>query len=141
GKTLQLTASIGLSLINETSSSAEIAIEQAVGAVEKVRAEGGNAARLYEPEMTDDEKQERDIATEEQQAQHSDGVRLLFQPIISSRGSDEEYYEVLLRMLNQEGEEISPKQFLETASRMGVSSKIDRWVVLESIKMLSQHRG
>src|SRR5690625_5643906 len=48
-KTLQLTASIGLSLISETTTSAEAAIDQAVEAMEKARAEqDGNAARLYE---------------------------------------------------------------------------------------------
>ncbi|MDQ2076472.1 EAL domain-containing protein [Marinimicrobium sp. ABcell2] len=141
GKTLQITASIGLSLINDTTTSAEAAIDQAVNAMEKARAEhGGNAARLYEPEMTEDEKQERDIASEVQHALDSDRFRLLFQPIISLRGSEEEYYEVLLRMLNDQDEEVSPKEFLETANKMGVGGKIDRWVILESIKMLSQHR-
>lgn len=141
GKTLQLTASVGLSLINETSSSAETAIDQAINAADKVRLEEkGNAVRLYEPEMTADERQERDIAAEVQHALDNDRFRLLFQPIIALRGSGEEYYEVLLRMLNDQGEDVAPKQFLETAAKMGVSSKIDRWAILESIKMLSQHR-
>jgi len=140
-KTIQLTASIGVALINDTSSSAEEVIEQAVGAMEKVRTEQkGNAARLYEPEMTEDERQERDIITEVQHALDNDRFRLLFQPIINLRGSDEEYYEVLLRLMNKNDEEVSPKEFLETAANMEVSHKIDRWVILESIKMLSQHR-
>lgn len=142
GKTLQLTASVGLSLINETSSSAETAIDQAINAADKVRLEDkGNAVRLYEPEMTADERQERDIASEVQHALDNDRFRLLFQPIIALRGAGEEHYEVLLRMLNDQGEDVPPKQFLETAAKMGVSSKIDRWAILESIKMLSQHRA
>ncbi len=142
GKTLQLTASIGLSLINDTSSSAEAVIDQAINAADKVRLEDkGNAVRLYEPEMTADERQERDIATEVQHALDNDRFRLLFQPIIALRGAGEEYYEVLLRMLNDQGEDLAPKQFLETAAKMGVSGKIDRWAILESIKMLSQHRA
>ncbi len=141
-KTLQLTASIGLSLISETTTSAEAAIDQAVEAMEKARAEqDGNAARLYEPEMSDDERQERDIAADVQRALESDRFRLLFQPIISLRGSEDEHYEVLLRMLNEHDEEVSPSEFLETANRMGVGNKIDRWVILESIKQLSQHRA
>lgn len=142
GKTLQLTASVGISLINDTTSSAESAIEQAVSAMEKIRAEqGGNSARLYEPAMSDAEKKERDIMTEVQQALDNDRLRLLFQPIINLRGSDDEYYEVLLRLLNHDNEEVSPKEFLDAAAKMNVSHKIDRWVILESIKMLSQHRS
>ena len=140
-KTIQLTASIGVALLNDTSSSAEEVIEQAVGAMEEVRAEQkGNAARLYEPKMTEDERQERDISAEVQNALNNDRFRLLFQPVINLRGSDEEYYEVLLRLLNKNDEEVSPKEFLETAANMEVSHKIDRWVILQSIKMLSRHR-
>ena len=140
-KTIQLTASIGVALINDTSSSAEEVIGQALGAMEKVRTvQKGNAARLYEPEMTEGERQERDIMAEVQNALDNDRFRLLFQPIINLRGSDEEYYEVLLRMLNKHDEEVSPKEFLDTAANMEVSHKIDRWVILQSIKLLSRHR-
>lgn len=142
GKTIQLTASIGVSLINETSSSGESVIEQAVSAMEKIRAEDkGNGARLYEPEMSADERKERDIMAEVQHALDNDRFRLLFQPIINLRGSDDEYYEVLLRLLNHDDKEVSPKEFLDAAAKMNVSHKIDRWVILESIKMLSKHRA
>lgn len=142
GKTIQLTASIGVSLINETSSSGESVIEQAVSAMEKIRSEEkGNGARLYEPEMSADERKERDIMAEVQHALDNDRFRLLFQPIINLRGSDDEYYEVLLRLLNHEDKEVSPKEFLDAAAKMNVSHKIDRWVILESIKMLSKHRA
>ncbi|WP_347330640.1 EAL domain-containing response regulator [Marinimicrobium locisalis] len=142
GKTIQLTASIGVSLINETSSSGESVIEQAVSAMEKIRAdEKGNGARLYEPEMSADERKERDIMAEVQYAMENDRFRLLFQPIINLRGSEDEYYEVLLRLLNHEDKEVSPKEFLDAAAKMNVSHKIDRWVILESIKMLSKHRA
>jgi len=142
GKTIQMTASIGVSLINETSSSAEAAIDQAVGAMEKIRAEQqGNAARLYEPDMSDAEKREKDTMKEVQRALDNDRFRLLFQPIINLRGSHDEYYEVLLRLLNNNDEEVSPREFLDAAEKMKVSHKIDRWVILESIKMLSQHRA
>ncbi len=142
GKTIQMTASIGVSLINDTSSSAESVIEQAASAMEKVRAENqGNGARLYEPEISADERKERDVMAEVQQALDNDRFRLLFQPIINLRGSDDEYYEVLLRLLNGKGEEVSPTEFLDAAAKMNVIQKIDRWVILESIKMLSQHRS
>ncbi len=141
GKTVQLTASIGVSLLTENSTSAETVIEQALKAMEQARAAGGNKALLFEPELTEDEREERDMIAEVQQALDNDRFRLLFQPIISLRGSEEEYYEVLLRLVSEDGEEVSPSRFLETAENMGVSIKIDRWVILESIKMLAEHRS
>lgn len=139
-KTLQITCSIGISLINETTTSTNTVIEQARSAMDKVHAKDGNSAILFEPETPKNEIK-IDLATAVQQALAGDRFRLLFQPIISLRGSDEEYYEVYLRMIDDNGNEISPNLFLEAASNMSASTKIDRWVILESIKMLSQHRA
>ena len=139
-KTLQLTCSIGVSIINETSTSAGTVIEQARTAMDKVSAAQGNNASLFEQEVVVVDKV-RDIAGEVQHALDNDKFRLLFQPIISLRGSEEEYYEVYLRMITESGTEIEPEEFLESASKINLSVKIDRWVILESIKMLSQHRN
>jgi EAL domain-containing protein (putative c-di-GMP-specific phosphodiesterase class I)/PAS domain-containing protein/GGDEF domain-containing protein len=67
--------------------------------------------------------------------------RLLYQPIISLRGDDDEHYEVFLRMIDSEGNEHVPDQFLRTAIDHGVAAKIDRWVILQSIKSLCLHRA
>ena len=66
---------------------------------------------------------------------------LLYQPVISLRGDSDEHYEVFLRMLDREGNEMVPDQFLKTAIEHGVAGKIDRWVVLQAIKTLSMHRA
>ena len=66
---------------------------------------------------------------------------LLFQPIISLRGDSDEHYEVFLRMTDEEGTQIEPSRFLQTAIDNNVAGKIDRWVILQSIKMLSVHRA
>ncbi|MEM8766899.1 MAG: EAL domain-containing protein [Pseudomonadota bacterium] len=66
---------------------------------------------------------------------------LLFQPIISLRGDSDEHYEVFLRMNDREGNQMAPGEFLRTAIDNGVAGKIDRWVILQSIKMLSAHRA
>ncbi len=66
---------------------------------------------------------------------------LLFQPIISLRGDSDEHYEVFLRMSDREGRQMAPGEFLRTAIDNGVAGKIDRWVILQSIKMLSGHRA
>jgi EAL domain-containing protein (putative c-di-GMP-specific phosphodiesterase class I) len=57
------------------------------------------------------------------------------------RGDSDEHYEVFLRMINDDGDRVAPDKFLRTAIDNGVAGKIDRWVVLQSIKMLSGHRS
>ena len=139
-KTLQVTSSIGISLINEISTNTSASIEQARSAMEKVRNNKGNGAALYEPEAAP-KNSKQDITQAIQQALDTDKFKLLFQPIISLRGSDEEYYEVYLRMIDQDGNAVAPNQFLDIAEEISASTKIDRWVILESIKMLADHRN
>lgn len=139
-KTMQITSSIGISLINETSTSTSATLEQARSAMEKVHNGKGNGVSLYEPEVAP-KNSKQDITQAIQQALDADKFKLLFQPIISLRGSDEEYYEVYLRMINQDGNAVAPSDFLDIAEEISASTKIDRWVILESIKMLAEHRS
>jgi len=44
-------------------------------------------------------------------------------------------------MLDPDGEQIQPGRFLQTAIDNNVAGKIDRWVILQSIKMLSVRRA
>jgi PAS domain S-box-containing protein len=66
---------------------------------------------------------------------------LLFQPIISLRGDSDEHYEVFLRLVDEKKRRLAPDQFLQLAIENGVAGKIDRWVILQSIKLLSAHRS
>ena len=66
---------------------------------------------------------------------------LLFQPVISLRGDSDEHYEVFLRMTDDSGKQIEPSRFLQPAIDNNVAGKIDRWVILQSIKTLSVHRA
>lgn len=148
GKTIQATVSIGVALVNEISTHADAVIDHAIQAVDAVRssseAEGvGNGVRLYEPDRDTRETSltNQEVLVAVQHALDNNRFRLLFQPIISLRGSDEEHYEVLLRMLNNKDEDVAPAEFLEAAIEMGGIAKIDRWVILEAIKVLSEHRA
>lgn len=142
-KTLQLNFNIGIALINETTNSGQEIIEQTKQAATPGddKAENEPHIALYEPEVSDQERNEQDVIKAVQAALDNNRFRLLFQPIISLRGSETEHYEVLLRMLNDNDEEISPNEFLDAAASVGLSTKIDRWVILEAIKVLSEHRG
>ncbi|TKV04910.1 EAL domain-containing protein, partial [Citrobacter sp. wls618] len=53
---------------------------------------------------------------------------LLAQPIVSTRG-DESYHEILIRMLNEHGEFLSPDHFLSVARDTGLAPDIDLWVI------------
>jgi multidomain signaling protein FimX len=71
----------------------------------------------------------------------NDRFQLLFQPIISLRGEAEQHYEAFLRMLEADGRQLRPDAFLPVAVAHDIAGKIDRWVILQSIKMISSHRA
>ncbi len=143
GSTVQFNYHIGIALITETTADSNIPLDHAVKALDLVRTlsakDAGLLAKIYEPENKKQSK--HDIEVMVQQALDAGRFKLLFQPILSLRGSNKEHYEVLLRMLVEDGKEVSPSEFLGTAAKLGATTKLDRWTILESIKILSEHRA
>lgn len=143
GSTLQFNYHVGVSVISETCTSSDTPIDHAVKALDIVQAasekDGSVLAKLYEPENKKAAKD--DIEVMVQNALDNGRFKVLFQPILSLRGSNKEHYEVLMRMVDEDGKEVSPNDFLATAAKIGATTKLDRWVILESIKLLSEHRG
>lgn len=73
-----------------------------------------------------------------QQALENNRFRLMAQPIVGIRGDD--YHEVLLRMLGDDGELISPLLFLPVAYEFGMASRIDLWVLENTLVFMASRR-
>ena len=141
GKTLHITASIGISLLSETSGNADKVLEQASKAHDDALAKSnGGSFALYEP----DSEQKGDVDTYHRarvtQALEAGNLKLLFQPILSLQGSGEKMYETLVRLVDGK-EELAPMAFLEALGDAGLSSKMDRWVILSAIKAAAAQRA
>jgi diguanylate cyclase (GGDEF)-like protein/PAS domain S-box-containing protein len=68
------------------------------------------------------------------------GMRVQFQPIMSLRGDSQEHYDILVRLKDKDGEDISPKEFLPAIEHSELSGKLDRWVVQHCVESLAEHR-
>ena len=140
GRTLQTSLSIGVAGLNEKTPRAQDVVDRAHRCADELA--DGNAIKLFNPADELAAAASRgNIVAMLQQALENNSFRLLFQPIISLRGDSHEHYEVLLRMLSPQGEEVPPIEFLSAAKDVGLAEKIDRWVILNSIKLLSEHRS
>jgi diguanylate cyclase (GGDEF)-like protein/PAS domain S-box-containing protein len=144
GKSFQLTISTGLSLIGENTPSGEEIISRAHKACTSI--ENGNGVNFFQPEQVKVGDDGKSLTSEHIKQLVRDAIvgnsfRLMFQPIISLHGDDDEQFEVLLRLLDDDDNELSPAQFLGPAEDAGLLEKLDRWVILQSIKMLSVHRS
>ena len=101
GKTYHLTLSIGLSLITENATTAEEIIARAHRAAEDVV--NGNGVNFYQATQVTVGEDGKALTTEHikelvKQALDSNTIKLVFQPVISLHGDDEEQFEVLTRI-------------------------------------------
>ncbi|GAA3927295.1 EAL domain-containing response regulator [Litoribacillus peritrichatus] len=140
-RTVQVTATICIVPINETTTSASEILTRASETVIKAREANnakGNSVRLYVPEKPK-LSGESAMAEELKNAIEENRLKVMFQPIISLRGDSREIYEALIRMIDEDGKEIEPSEFLKAANLHGMSLAMDKWVIINSIKLLSAH--
>ena len=136
-----VTATAGIALISDLSTSADTVIKQSIRACEQ-RLESkqsgeagvGNGAHLYEPEQTD-AGADVDINLLLKQAFKHQHLQILFQPMMQFHGDASKNYEVLLGIRPQH-QEIYPDDFTDLAAHTCENSEIDRWVILQAVKTL-----
>jgi diguanylate cyclase (GGDEF)-like protein len=142
-RTIQVTVSIGIALANESSRSPREVLQHAHDASYHVRkldgCEKGNGTYLYSPAQLANSGGER-LAAKIEAAINSNSLKLLFQPVINLRDGDGEHYETLLRLVDTDGTDVSPLEFLSEIPP-ALKRKLDRWVILNTIKRLAKQRA
>lgn len=140
GKLVSATASIGLAHINETVKNSQEAITRAIKGHHVAEKEGGDRFYTYNPAVEDLEEQEQLSLWSRRikEALQNNRFRLLYQPIVSLHGETGEHYEVLVRMLDNKNEEISPAEFVPAANQADLMKYVDRWVIANTFKVLME---
>jgi len=140
GKAVNLTVSIGVSILNENTANPSDIIQKAreAAAFVKTHTGKGNAVQLHSSEEQEAAHNEQ-VANLLERALAKQLFRLVFQPVVSLRGDTGEHYEIMLRMPDEDGKEISPNEFLQTAADKGITKEIDNWVIDQSIRKLGDH--
>lgn len=123
--------------------SVDACLNDAFATMRSAMENGGNRVDLPLPDLglSEEESESLRVLNTINEAIDNQRFILLFQPIISLRGDSDEHYEVYLRMLDTDGKQLPPGDFLRTAVENNVAGKIDRWVILQSIKQLAEHRA
>lgn len=141
GKSVTTTISIGLSGISETTPDAKKPLAQAESACAIAKSQGGNRLHTYSEEdeialMEADKK----MVSMLRLALKNDRFSLLFQPIVSLHAEPGERYEILLRLLDQNGQVMLPNEFLPAAKQADMMTEVDRWVIKNAAKALLSKR-
>ncbi len=132
-RTFTVGLSIGLVAVNaSTVHSQPGIINLADAACYSAKKRGRNCLHVYSPENTDLDCRQSDRAwsTRIAAALERNAFYLCQQPIVRTQQIERvEGYELLVRMLDNDGSTISPSSFIPAAERYNLMPRIDRWVV------------
>jgi len=130
-RSVPITCSAGATLLNAHGELLDGPLQASIKAARAASAAGGN--RLLRPEALgekpDIDEADRAWATRIKSALMANRFRLVQQPIASLVGEGNAMVDLVVRMLDDKGEEVLPSEFLAAAQRTDLMKNIDRWVV------------
>lgn len=132
GKTFILGVSIGVVAIDQTSRDLMEVLGAADAACYAAKANGRNCVHIYRQDDRELIKQrgERQLIAKISRALETNRFCLYYQKIISITSKPlVEHYEILVRMLGDNDELVSPNEFIPAAERYGLITEIDCWVI------------
>lgn len=68
-------------------------------------------------------------------------LRLSYQSIASLEGDTRQHYDVVLRMIDENDQEITASDFIPSAEKSGLMREIDRWVTSRVLKLIEKRKG
>lgn len=139
-KSLSMSCTVGVATVEEPTGPLDEIMSRAVDACAEGRVGGGDRVQMSAADAASTEIEENDRlwVPRIRQALVDQRFKLAPQPIGSLAGSGEGYYDILVRMLGEQGEEILPRQFMPAAERNQLVKNIDRWVIAATIALCSE---
>jgi len=143
--TFTIGASIGISAISPSITSCEEVLSNADSACYLAKESGRNRIQVFTEENDKLLTQQREMhwVSRINQALEEDRFQLYFQEIMPLNGHEQSFIlhgEILLRMIDKEGDIVSPNNFLPAAERYNMITLIDEWVVEQSIEWLASRK-
>jgi multidomain signaling protein FimX len=141
-KSLSVTCTIGLSVASPKDSQLDAVIADAQECVRRGAARGGNQSVVSDRADNDSRVMSYDKVWVKhiKAALMENRFRLVQQPIASLGGEDPGMFDVLVRMVDPQGREVLPSEFMAAAERNDLLRNIDRWVVGASLSFAAQKK-
>ncbi len=142
-KNLTATVTVGLGLLPPGSPDVDAAVGDAINAARRGRELGGNQMYAIDKADTDTRVQAYDKIWVKhiKSALMENRFRLVQQPIASLLGEDKGMFDVLVRMLDEQGNEVLPAEFIAAAERNDLMKNIDRWVIGASMSFAANRKA
>jgi PAS domain S-box-containing protein len=130
-KQISCTCSIGIGAVDPRSPNIALSLTDAIDARRNSQDAGGNRFSVIDHLDEDTKRQAADEiwVRRIKSALMENRFRLMQQPIASLLGDDRGMFDVLVRMIDEQGQEVLPAEFMAAAERNDLMKHIDRWIV------------
>jgi len=129
-KQISCNCSIGIASIDLRAPDAAVALSDALTARRNAQTAGGNRLNIIDRQHDEGGQAVDEIWVRQIKAALMDNrFRLMQQPIASLMGEDKGMFDVLVRMVDDQGQELLPAEFMAAAQRNDLMKNIDRWVI------------
>jgi multidomain signaling protein FimX len=109
----------------------------------KLSAKGGNQFANLGPNAESSLQQRDDVRKAElvRKAIDDNRLKLAYQSIASLEGDTRQHFDVLVRVIDENGRELHASEFIGAAERHGLLAPIDRWVTSRALKVQAKREG
>ncbi len=134
-QTVELTCTVGVCAVSGIYSSLDELVAAAAEAHKAGKDAGGNTVRLSESTDADTRLRKHDAIWVKRikEALKDSRFRLANLPIAGLRSDTIKMYDMLVRMIDEQGGAILPSEFMPAAGRNNLMKLIDRWIMAASI--------
>lgn len=141
-KSIRATAAVGLGVVPHGVQKFEAAVADALEAARLARERGGNQIGSVDRADTDTRVESYDQVWVKhiKSALMENRFRLVQQPVASLGGDDTQMFDVLVRMIDLQGKEVLPSEFMPAAERNDLLRHIDRWVIGASLSFAAKRQ-
>ncbi|WP_172806856.1 EAL domain-containing protein [Endozoicomonas arenosclerae] len=136
---LPVKVSLGGVMLTDTSSDLKTQLVRARHAATLSQKQGGGKLSFYQKRKVNSVSSvEKHLAGMVSQALKNDDFKLMYQPVVSLKGSAEKHFEVQLHMVDVRGREHDSINFRNKLDKNALWSKVDRWQIIEAGKELME---
>ena len=138
-KSVTCSCTIGAGVINPQGVNLNTLLKDAAQGLNQAQQKGGNRTETVDHVDDDTKRVDADKLWVKliRSALMDNRFRLLQQPIASLSGEDIGMCDVVVRMLNEQNNEVLPSEFLAAAERNDLMKNIDRWVIGSALQFCS----
>jgi diguanylate cyclase (GGDEF)-like protein len=140
--TFNVPCSIGVAMITSANLAPAELLARADVACHEAKTRGRNRYEIYRASGAEMRQMTADVGWSQKikKALKEDLFTLHYQPIVEISSGKPTHYEVLLRMRSNK-KLVPPTAFLPAASRFGLMTEVDEWVIRNAMKTLAEFRA